>query len=258
MTGLPAALGDAGFAVLPPDARTLAWAQAASLATDGVLADPAMRARWLVCEGTWFVGVDALPNTAEGAVGDVALAGPVVDMLRPLPPLHRAQVSVTYPGYPRPREGETGTAFRYRQTRDAAHVDGILAEGDGRRRYIREPHAFVLGLPLNTADPGASPLVVWRGSHRVLGGAFRDALAGVPPQAMADVDVTEVYTRTRRQVFDTCERVEIHAAPGGAILLHPHLLHGVAPWQAGAQAPGGRRIAYFRPLLPRVADWLAL
>jgi hypothetical protein len=39
--------------------------------------------------------------------------------------------------------------------------------------------------------------------------------------------------------------------------MHRHLLHGVAPWAAGAKAPPeGRIIAYFRPLMPDVASWL--
>jgi hypothetical protein len=35
------------------------------------------------------------------------------------------------------------------------------------------------------------------------------------------------------------------------------ILHGMAPWADGAVAdPDGRIIAYFRPELPSVADWL--
>ncbi|MBE0554438.1 MAG: hypothetical protein IH625_12180, partial [Rhodobacteraceae bacterium] len=42
-----------------------------------------------------------------------------------------------------------------------------------------------------------------------------------------------------------------------ATLMHRLCLHGVAPWADGAiAAPEGRVIAYFRPELASVADWL--
>jgi len=35
------------------------------------------------------------------------------------------------------------------------------------------------------------------------------------------------------------------------------MLHGVSPWEQGADAPeDGRIIAYFRPQLSRVVDWI--
>jgi hypothetical protein len=43
----------------------------------------------------------------------------------------------------------------------------------------------------------------------------------------------------------------VHGPPGCAYLLHRLTLHGVAPWDASAQAaPEGRLIAYFRPPMP--------
>ncbi len=208
-----------------------------------------MQAAWLQCEGTWFVGVDALPNAADGAISEVTLEGPAIRALAPLPALHRAQLSVTYPGYPRPRAHESAAAFRYRSRRDAAHVDGITAEGPDRRRVVTEPHAFILGVPLNAAEPGASPLVVWEGSHHVMGAALRKAFAAVAPRDRATLDVTEVYQNARREVFAQCPRVPLPAAPGEALVLHRHILHGIAPWQEGARADGpGRMIAYFRPI----------
>jgi hypothetical protein len=45
--------------------------------------------------------------------------------------------------------------------------------------------------------------------------------------------------------------------PGEATLLHRLTLHGVAPWEPSATAPPeGRIIAYFRPLMSSVKDWL--
>lgn len=258
MTRLPAAVQEAGYAVYPASQASRAWAQAANDQADAVLRDPAWRNTWLVCGGTWFVGVDALPSDPSGAVAGLPFVGPAVTALGALPPLHRAQLSVTYPGYPKPRDGESAAAFGYRQRRDAAHVDGILAEGPDKRRFVREPHAFILGIALSQADPGASPLVVWPGSHRLMQAAFRAALGAMPPDRQADTDITEVYQNIRRQVFDTCPRVPVPLTSGAAVLLHPMTLHGVAPWQEGAAATGGRRVAYFRPLAGSVLEWLGI
>ena len=211
------------------------------------------------CGGTWFVGVDALPNAPDGSVSGVPLTGAAASAVaRRFGPqsYHRAQLSVTRPGYPRPGAEETPAAFQYRLKRDAAHIDGLLPVGAHRRRMIREPHAFVLGIPLNETDPGAAPLVAWEGSHKIMVAAFRSALAGCEPQDWADVDVTDAYRDARRMVFDRCRRVVLHTRPGEALLLHRHLLHGVGPWEEGAVAPPeGRIIAYFRPELVDVRLW---
>ncbi|MBT8409761.1 MAG: hypothetical protein KJN93_09060, partial [Alphaproteobacteria bacterium] len=124
----------------------------------------------------------------------------------------------------------------------------LLPIGPKRRRMLREPHAFILGLPLNDTGPGASPLVVWEGSHRILQGAIGAALAPHKPATWPDVDLTEPYQAARRRCFETCRRVPLHAAPGEALLLHRAVLHGMAPWEDGAAAPPeGRIVAYFRP-----------
>ena len=247
------ALAEEGYLVFGPDPATARWAAAANRAADAALADPALRARWLVCEGTWFIGVDALPSDAAGSVAGVPLDGPAIRALSPLPPLHPAQLSVTYPGYPRPRAGETAAAARYRRQRDGAHLDGLKAEGPERRRFAREPHAFILGLPLNRADSGASPLVIWPGSPRHMRTALAPVLANGDA---ADADVTEAYGAARAEVFETCPRVALPLEPGMAVLLHPLMLHGVALWQEGARADGGRRIAYFRPPAPSLSALL--
>jgi hypothetical protein len=243
---------------LPADPRSQAWAEAAHSIAVGIARDPSMQAQWLQCEGTWFVGVDALPSARDGNVAGVPLAGAAIDALGTLPPLHPAQLSITYPGYPRPREGESDAGFGYRLKRDAAHVDGITAEGPERRRMIREPHAFILGLPLTACDPGASPLVVWEGSHVILQAALSAALSPHDPQDWGNIDVTEAYQAARREVFATCPRVPVHAMPGEALLLHRLTLHGVSSWTPGAHAPPeGRMIAYFRPPMPGGAEaWL--
>lgn len=206
------------------------------------------------CGGTWFVGLDALPNAVDGSIGGANL--PWNDIGLPRIPLHPAQLSVTRAGYPCRDEGESEKAFSFRQLRDAAHLDGLLPVGPQKRRMVQEPHGWILGLPLNRADAGASPLVVWEGSHIVMGAALRAAFAGRAGD-LENVDITEAYQAARKNVFDTCTRVELPGQPGEAVILHRHMIHGVAPWAEGASAEApGRMVAYFRPLLPSVADWL--
>jgi hypothetical protein len=258
-------LRDNGWALFPAETALRDWAAEARVAALDFIADPAQRAQWLQCEGTWFVGVDTLPNDTEGRIGASApLQGAAWDAARLLYgalPLHPGQVSVTYPGYPRPRAGETEAAFRYRLNRDAAHVDGLLPVGDERRRKLHERHAYILGLPLTDTDEAASPLVVWEGSHEIMRRAFLDALGGTPPEHWHGIDLTEVYTAARRDAFQTCRRVIVHGPPGTAYLVHRLALHGVAPWQDGANAPPeGRMVAYFRPQFEDDTDdaWLRL
>lgn len=227
-----------------------AWARAAHPVAVQALASTNQPLR---CGGTWAVGLDLLPNAADGSVAGVTLPWQVLG-LTPVA-LHAAQLSAVYPGYPQPSTEETAAAFRFRQSRDAAHLDGLLPIGPARRRMVKEPHAWILGLPLTTSP--AAPLVVWEGSHRNLQAALHRAVAGVAPEHWGEVDVTDAYQSARAEVFQTCRRVELPGAPGEAVLLHRHLLHGVAPWKDGDPAPPeGRIVAYFRPLLASVADWL--
>ncbi|SLN67189.1 hypothetical protein ROA7450_03578 [Roseovarius albus] len=237
-------------------------AEAHSVAVQRVQ-DPEQQREWLQCEGTWFVGVDTLPNDTEGAVGPAGpLQGTAYQAARDLYgdlPLHRGQVSVMYPGYPKPRDGEAESAFRYRTKRDAAHVDGLLAVGPERKRMLKEPHAYILGLPLTSCDPEASPLIVWEGSHHIMQAAFKEYLSQFPVETWQDADLTQIYQAARNKVFETCPRIELPANPGEATLLHRHILHGVAAWKEGAYAPEeGRMIAYFRPeFVGGAEEWLS-
>lgn len=240
--------GGPGWLRIGPDPAIARWAQAARLAAQ-VAPPQAWRAG-----GTWDVGLDAVPNDLAGSVGGVEFPWAAF----PLMPvaLHKAQMSTIAAGYPQP-DGDDA-AHRWRMTRDSAHLDGVLAEGPHRRRHIREPHAWILGLPLTDCDAGASPLVVWEGSPEILRANLLAALAPYPPETWADIDITDAYTAARAQVFRTCARVVLHARPGEALLVHRLMLHGVAPWVAGAMAPAeGRKVAYLRPVLGSVADWLA-
>ena len=225
------------------------WAKAAH-----TLALATLRSRdeeWR-CGGTWLVGVDALPNDASGAVPGAAFPWDALPLVPE--PLHQGQLSVIKPGYPQPSPSETAPTYNYRLNRDAAHLDGLLLQPNGAR-MMQEPHHWILGLPLNASD--ASPLVVWEGSHIVMRTALIRALADVPPDDWGSVDLNPVYQAARRDIFATCTRRLLPVLPGQATLLHRHTLHGVAPWEKGASAPAeGRIIAYFRPQMASVQDWL--
>ncbi len=250
-----------GWVKFPYDPVLAEWiAHALPIARQAVV-DPA-NSRWLDCEGTWFVGVDALDNDIEGRVGQSGpLIGKALDFLTDRYgklSLHRAQVSVVYPGYPRPRTGEGEASARYRAKRDAAHVDGLKPSGPERRRKVDEPHAWILGVPLSEATRDAAPLVLWEGSHKILQRAFAQALSGHSQDELSQIDVTDAYRAARREVFETCPRIELPARPGEAYVLHRHCLHGVAPWAEGASAGAdGRMIAYLRPIMAGgVAEWV--
>jgi hypothetical protein len=223
--------------------------------------DPVNR-HWLRCGGTWFAGVNILPNDEHGRLGQgPVLAGSAVQFAARIAGgtvvWDRGQVSVCYPGYPQPMPEESHTAHLYRRNRDAAHVDGLLPQGSDRRRHIREHHAFILGIPLADAATGASPFVVWEGSHEIMREALRKALAGVAVDDWAEVDVTDAYQMARRTVFGACRRVEIATERGRAYVVHRLALHGVAPWSSEVPAsPDGRMIVYFRPAMTDPELWL--
>ena len=251
----------AGFEVFPPEPAVLEWVQAASPVADAAVLDSAARRAWLRHCDTWFVGVDVLPNDTDGAVtGGPPFQGAArrlaEEITGPLP-LHRAQVSVTYPGYPGKDPDESDAAHRYRLARDAAHVDGLLPVGPERRRYLKEPHAWILGVALNKADPAAAPLVVWPGSHLIMGAALAAALSGHSPQVWSEIDLTDAYQAARREVFDRCRRVEVPLVRGETVLVHRHMVHGVAPWGSGVSTPDAcRSVAYFRPCFSEIARWI--
>ena len=219
--------------------------------------------QWLRCGGTWFAGVNVLPNNDQGRVNaGQRLGGIAVDFVREQLGIRefnwdKGQVSVCYPGYPQPMPEEKPAAFRYRCDRDAAHVDGLLPIGERRRRYLREHHGFILGIPMVDFSPDACPFVVWEGAHECVRNAFAERFEDLPPEHWSDEDVTEVYHQTRRDIFENCPRVEITARPGEAFVVHRLMLHGVARWHPRASAgKDGRMICYFRPEYGGPASWL--
>lgn len=236
----------------PVDPQIAQWAMAADKVATSVLQDPAHVGQYRY-QNTWFVGVDALPNKPDGSIAGVPLKGAVIDHLGHSH-WHQAQLSVTFPHYPRPADGESAGQHAFRKNRDAAHVDGLLPHGARRRRHLIEPHAFILGLPLN--DIAHSPLVVWQGSAAIMRAAFDRALSPYDPESWAQIDLTEIYQSARKRCFEQCARVALPAKPGEALLINRLTLHGVAPWDDSAPCPQGRRIAYFRPELEDVAQWI--
>ncbi len=238
------------------------WLDALDHHAERALRDPA-NAKWLRAGGTWYAGVNLLNNDPSGACpGGPPLPTSILQWVSDHTGHHTdhwdaGQLSVVYPGYPRPDPGESEASYRYRLQRDAAHVDGLHPVGPERRRHANEYHAFVLGLPWANAPDGGSPLAVWEGSHHIIKAALQTTLAGVPPARWHDVDLTEPYHRARKTVFAECRRVEVSTDRGGAYLVHRLAVHGIAPWRAGGNPELRRAVCYFRPALPNPAHWLA-
>lgn len=262
MRNLATQFFDRGWCQFARDPILEGWVRAALAPARATLQDP-RQAKWLRYQGTWFAGVNALPNDAQGAIeASGRLQGQVIEFIETALGLRdfawdAAQISICYPGYPKPGQGETPGRARYRRECDAAHVDGLLPEGPNRRRHLREYHGFILGIPLVEYDADASPFVVWEGSHGIIREVFASRFAGLPPEQWGGLDITEVYHAAREQVFASCERVEIHARPGEAFLAHRLILHGMAPWREGAYATtDGRMICYFRPDPFGPYEWL--
>lgn len=253
-----------GWCSFESDPSIHRWVDFALPTARATLDDPAQK-QWMRYQNTWFAGVNALPNDASGRLPDgPPLAGSAIDFIAselglPAFDWDQAQVSICYPGYPQPMDGETTVQYDFRKNRDAAHVDGLRGTGQPRRRFLEEGHAFVLGIPLVETSSDASPFVVWEGSHEIMRQAFMSVLGNLPATDWTRTDLTVIYHQARKQCFDKCSRVTIHARPGETYLAHRLSLHGVAPWgEAATAVPDGRMICYFRPQLTDFEGWLVL
>jgi hypothetical protein len=204
------------------DPKLFSWVEAALPSARATLDDP-RQDQWLRYQGTWFAGVNALPNDARGVVGGSGpLRGAAVDFIARELGLSgfdwdAAQVSICYPGYPQPMPGESPGRARFRRERDAAHVDGLLPEGPQRRRHLREYHGFILGIPMVEFDADASPFVVWEGSQGIMRDAFGRRFEGLAAEQWGEQDITEAYHAARAQAFAECDRASARAARHGAV-----------------------------------------
>ena len=61
------------------------WANAARKFASGAAQNPALKEKWLQCEGTWYVGVDVLPSDEDGRFKGFELAGPCLLYTSPSP-----------------------------------------------------------------------------------------------------------------------------------------------------------------------------
>lgn len=252
-----------GWAKLPFDPVLLNWVQHALPNAINAANNPTHHPEWLRAQGTWFVGVDVLGNDPQGAVaGSNPLSGALLQAAQYAMDKEQfnwghGQVSVCYTGYPK-QEAETDSAYRYRLKRASAHLDGLKPVGDLRRRMMQEFHGFIIGIPLNDAPSKAAPFVIWEGSHIILRNMLLKAYKDIPTDDWENVDLTDIYQETRAHIFDTCNRVEVHAKPGEAYIGHRFALHGMDKWDDALDGPDeGRIIAYFRPYWQsNIPDWL--
>ncbi|MFT5504869.1 MAG: hypothetical protein ACI8XC_002586 [Gammaproteobacteria bacterium] len=251
-----------GWCLFEEDPAIIDWVKSALPVARDAVRSP-VNSKWLRCGETWFAGVNVLPNDTKAAVpAGPELSGKAVNFVHNKLKLNQfewdnGQISVCYPGYPRPMAQESESAFQYRRDKCAAHLDGLLPEGPDRRRHLREFHGFILAIPLVEFSLDAAPFVVWEKSHEQVRAAFRDRFKGIDPEDWGEEDVTETYHVLRRQIFEQCRSVEIAPRPGQSFLVHRLALHGVSPWRSGAVAGSdGRMICYFRPEMGNAVDWL--
>jgi hypothetical protein len=240
------------------DQRIVRWAKVANSKIIAKQKNKENFENGLTCQGTWFVGVDALDNNLDGTLDEVPLQGPFENLMKrsKVHGLHPAQVSIIFEGYPKPRDQESESSFNFRLKRDAAHIDGLIADFPGGPRKLKEPHAYVLGIPLNQVPKGASPVVVWEGSHHLISEAFERFFLNRTPHEWRDIDIREVYFETRKSIFKKCIRRILHANVGESYMVHRLCLHGISPWNSKIKnLYEGRRIAYFRPELKDIANW---
>lgn len=251
-----------GWSTVKQDKHLLRWIICAKNTSCKKLFENEVYRSELRCGGTWFVGANYLQNDGSGRLNNVAFEGKAVDSI-----MHKygkffndwdkAQISICYEGYPKPSKGETLKSFNYRKDKFGAHVDGILPVGKGKRRYAREYHTFILGIPLVNFNEFAAPVVVWEGSHRIVRSFLSQTLLKTPIKVWKDQDITELYHNARRQVFLKCKRKTIIVPLGGSYILHRLTLHGIMPWgQFGKAEDDCRMIAYFRPILNKPEYWL--
>ena len=251
-----------GWCSFPSDEGIRNWVSHTLPVTKGIV-NSAENSHWMRYQNTWFAGVNVLTNDAEGRVTDgPRLQGNITEFIYNIlhlktDNLDKGQISVCFAGYPKPMQAETEATFRYRLNRDAAHLDGLLAVGLQRRRYLREPHSYILAIPLVESPKDAAPFVVWEKSHEIIKQEFQKIYNSIRQDQWHDIDVTQAYQEMRKHIFEHCRRVAISVSPGETYLVHRHCLHGMAPWpKTIPNTADGRMICYFRPHSIDIQSWL--
>lgn len=253
---------DNGYCIFERDRALLSWIDS-SLSAARLAVSDTQNKHWFRYDGTWFVGVNVLENDEKGRVDNgPSLSGRAVDFIERFITktelnLDKAQISVCYKGYPKASSDESEQAFGYRLRRDAAHVDGIMREGQDR--YLVEYHGYIFALAMVEFSHDAAPFVVWEGSHKIMKQALSSYVANYPIEQWRSVAISDVYNQARKEIFTRCRRIELALKPGQAFVGHRHLLHGTAPWgESATSGPDGRMISFFRPETLSVAQWVLL
>ena len=251
-----------GWASIEQDISTLKWIDKARELSQKRINEGNFDPEQIRCDGTWFVGTNFLENDSSGTVSKVALGGVAVNSIYQqygnyFNTWDHAQVSICYPGYPKQSNDETEAAFGYRRKRFGAHVDGILPVGRSRRRYAKEYHTFIYGIPLTNFNKFAAPIVVWEGSHLIMRRFLSSVLSHRSSEQWRYQDITQIYNEARKEVFSECKRKVLIVPVGGSYILHRLALHGIMPWEENDSPDNyGRMIAYFRPILKNAQAWL--
>ena len=224
---------------------------------------------------TWFVGINFLDNGPKGDIKGVPFSSKIQsDIRRQFGSLiecwDQGQVSICWPGYPRRDLTETLNSFKYRVKKYASHVDGLIPTGNKRRRFAREFHAFILGIPIINSTSHSAPIIVWEGSHLIFRDLFKTLYSGLSEFEVNNLDITEIYQECRRKVFSTCSASIVCCDKNRPYILDRHRLHGVLPWvdatrnlSVTSDTPrseidplAGRAVIYFRPQYEHKLDWV--
>ncbi len=171
-------------------------------------------------------GCRRTPQRRDGAVpgGPPFLARPmefIKNDLRFAPPLHRAQVSVCYPGYPRTSPDETPAAFGFRLNRDASPCRRASGGRPGSPPLPERAAAYIWGF--RSRKPVRMPRrwSLWQGSHRHMGKVFTEALANKAQAEWPGIDLTEAYQAARREVFASLPEGGLANEAGGSLPAPP-------------------------------------
>ena len=223
---------------------------------------------------TWFVGTNFLDNNSQGKIGARQFSKKIINNISSyfgtkIQYWDKGQVSICWPGYPKKDTLESEKSFNFRIKRFASHIDGIIPLGSKKRRFAKEYHAFILGLPIMNNFKNNASLVVWEGSHKIFRNFFRNIYEGVSSNKISHIDITELYNECRNKVFTKCNVKKIVPNFKQPYLLDRHLLHGIDQWKdqnfgsyvikhknSVNNLSNGRIVVYFRPVFSDPYDWI--